>query len=256
MAFKRILVVSDNESILSEFIKIIQSDDSLSAGRIFDFACHPNNKLLTQKEILGYTIQPLNLKDSLEAVVERYDLIISAHCKQLFPKQLVESRRCINIHPGYNPYNRGWYPQVFSIINGLPLGATIHEIDAELDHGAIIDQEQLELHAWDTSLTAYNRVQQLEILLLKKSLPHILNDTYETREPTEEGNLNLKKDFEDLLEIKPEELVTFQQAIDTMRALSHPPFKNAYFYDSKTGTKVWLNLSLKKDENNDDKLKV
>jgi methionyl-tRNA formyltransferase len=196
----------------------------------------------------GRRVEPMSMKTEYETIVADYDLVISAHSKQIFPDGLVRGVPCINVHPGYNPFNRGWYPQVFSILNGLPLGATIHEIDEQLDHGGIIAQEKVELHAWDTSLTAYQRVQQMEIALVERYLPEIVAGTYKAVPPAEEGNLNLKKDFEALREINLQETVTFGEAINRLRALTHEPFSNAYFIDPATGERVWLKLSLEKDQ--------
>jgi methionyl-tRNA formyltransferase len=77
--------------------------------------------------------------------------------------------RCINIHPGLNPYNRGWYPQVFAINNGLPHGATIHEMDDKIDHGDIIYQKSVDIKLSDTSKTLYERVLDTEIFLFKEN---------------------------------------------------------------------------------------
>lgn len=248
MSYHSILVVSDNEEIVAEFIKLLDSNPKLTEDRTFDFACFPKHAALVNKSIMGRTMQPLNIKEEYENVLKKYDLVFSAHCKQIFPGQLVSQVKCINLHPGYNPFNRGWYPQVFSILNGLTLGATLHEIDEKLDHGAIIDQEIVELKSDDTSLSAYKRVQQQEFKLLERSLESILAGTYKTTKPNEEGNLNLKSDFEALREIPLDEEVTFGEAIDRLRALTHPPFNNAYFIDPKTGDRIWLKLSLEREE--------
>ncbi len=85
---------------------------------------------------------PICLKECDNSFFDKYILFISLHCKQIFPQRLTDNYRCINIHPGYNPYNRGWFPQVFSILNKNTAGVTIHEIDQELDHGPIIYQEK------------------------------------------------------------------------------------------------------------------
>ncbi len=249
MPYISILVVSDNEVIVSEFIKLLNASPLLLANRSFRFACYPKHESLVNKKISGYTIEPLDMKTEYDSIIAKHDLVISAHCKQIFPSPLVTRVKCINIHPGYNPYNRGWYPQVFSILNGLPLGATIHEIDEELDHGKIIDREKVQLQASDTSLSAYERVQKTEIKLLERNLKKILEDTYKTFTPEEEGNVNFKKDFEALREIKLDEQVTFKQAIDRLRALSHPPFKNAYFVDQVTNERIWVRVDLEKDSN-------
>jgi methionyl-tRNA formyltransferase len=189
-------------------------------------------------------IASTDIKTSYPRLIEEHDLIISAHCKQLFPEPLVEARRCINIHPGLNPHNRGWYPQVFCILNGLPLGATIHEIDAQLDHGPIIDQMQVALYPWDTSLEAYNRVRQAEAVLLDRSIDKILDDTYVPRPPATEGNVNYRKDFNALCRLDLDERLTLGQAIDRLRALTHGSFENAYFIDPATNKKVFVRISL------------
>jgi methionyl-tRNA formyltransferase len=248
MGYKSILVVSDNEVILAAFTQYLQESPELAADRTFTFVCGPKHDALQGKVFGGYTINPLSMKTEYEPIISTYDLVISAHSKQIFPEALVKAVTCINIHPGYNPYNRGWFPQVFSILNGLPLGATIHEIDEQLDHGRIIAQEKVPVHAWDTSLSAYNRVQELEIQLLRQYLPQILNGTYKAFPPKEEGNLNLKKDFDALREIDLNQTLTFREAIDKLRALSHAPFRNAYFIDPDTGKRVWIGVELEKDE--------
>lgn len=244
--FRSILVISDNEAILREFTRLI-GEEKLRDSRTLAFACHYNNAALRGRTINGHRIEPLDVKADPARISRDYDLVISAHCKQLFPAALTKACTCINIHPGLNPHNRGWYPQVFSILNHLPLGATIHEIDEQLDHGRIIDQEEVEVHPSDTSLSAYERVQQAEFRLLKKNLPSILDHTYATTEVKGEGNLNLKRDFEQLREINLDEKVTFGEAIDRLRALTHPPFKNAYFIDPKTQKKIWVQVTLEEE---------
>ncbi|MGB0918891.1 MAG: dTDP-4-amino-4,6-dideoxyglucose formyltransferase, partial [Flavobacteriales bacterium] len=162
--------------------------------------------------------------------------------------ELVQAVRCINVHPGLNPYNRGWFPQVFSILNGLPTGATIHEIDEELDHGNIIAQQEVENNVWDTSIDIYNRVLQQELKLLEAHLPQILEDNYKTFEPNEEGNLNLKKDFNALCELDIEKVQRVGDTIDQLRALTHGEYQNAYFFDPKTGKKVYVSIRLETKE--------
>src|SRR5688572_12038992 len=167
---KHVLVISDNEPILRFFIGLLDEMSETVADITFVFACAPWDEALKGKKIGAYTVGSVNVKKDYESIINTYDLVISAHCKQLFPATLISGVTCINIHPGLNPYNRGWYPQVFSIINGLPLGATLHEIDEDIDHGAIIDQEKVEVEAWDTSIDAYNKVLQAEQVILRRSL--------------------------------------------------------------------------------------
>jgi methionyl-tRNA formyltransferase len=223
----RILIISDNNQIKSEIKNIFEK-----------------NKLKVEiQESIN-----INLKNDLfiQYLISEYDLIISAHCKKIFPKKLVESVRCINIHPGYNPYNRGWYPQVFSIINNLPIGATIHEMDENLDSGYIISQSQVEIKETDNSLDVYNRVFEKEIELFNNNFDIIINNKYQKNKPINEGNLNKISDFKKLCKIDINQVGTFKEHIDILRALTHGDFKNA-FYENKNGEKIFIKIYLEKD---------
>jgi dTDP-4-amino-4,6-dideoxyglucose formyltransferase len=233
----RVLVISDNRQLVERFRALLESELSDLQPR-FDFACSPFSDFLTK----------LDVRSEWESLVGRYDLVISLHCKQLFPAAMVMAIRCVNVHPGLNPWNRGWYPQVFGIINKLPMGATIHEIDEELDHGAIIDQVEIPVEAHETSLDVYERALDAELLMLRRSLRNIVDGSYVARAPAEEGNLNLRRDFEALRKIDREELGTFGDFIDRLRALTHGDFRNAYFIDD-VGRRVYIRCVLDLDEN-------
>jgi methionyl-tRNA formyltransferase len=237
-ASSNVLVITDNVYLAQKFREIVAAKAEL-AQTTFHYAC----SAASTTAMATHGIAPVHVRTEWPQLVAAYDLIISAHCKQLFPAEMVTAVRCVNIHPGLNPYNRGWFPQVFSILNKLPLGATIHEIDAELDHGALIVQLPVPVYAYDTSLTAYNRVQAAELELVDKHIVAIVNGTYATRQPATEGNLNLKKDFNRLLELNLEEVLTMRQAIDRLRALTHGEYRNAYFLD-EAGRKVYVNIVL------------
>ena len=177
-------------------------------------------------------------------IIENYQLVISVHCFQFFPKKLVESVRCINIHPGYNPINRGWYPQVFAIINNLPIGATIHEMDEKLDNGGIIAQDFVPMYKWDTSKSIYDRVLEKEIELFDSNFGKIMDRTYITTMPKGDSNFFTKADFNKLLEIKLDEKGDFEMFYDKLRSLSHGNYKNAYFLDKESGRKVFIRLDI------------
>jgi methionyl-tRNA formyltransferase len=241
--YNKLLVISDNSFLIAAFHKLTRQFDGLSV----DYACSGSNIALLNDPTLQVNIKAIDVKKEYESLVGAYELIFSLHCKQMFPIELVGLVKCINVHPGYNPYNRGWFPQVFSILNKLPAGATIHEIDALLDHGPIIARKQVSVNSWDTSFDIYNRVQQSEVELIKENLESILQGTYSTFEPEEEGNINLKKDFNELCKLNLNEVTTLGNAIDCLRALTHGKYSNAYYLDAKTGKKVFVKISLGKE---------
>ncbi len=249
MAFKNIIIISDNFQLCETFIEVVLSKN-LSLSN-FTFAYSYNNLKISDDFIKGnIKAFPINVKQDYPSIIKKYDLVISVHCKQLFPAELVKAVKCINIHPGLNPYNRGWFPQVFSIVNKLPLGATIHEIDEDLDHGSIIAQKEVPVYSFDTSLSAYNRVQAAEIALLNTHIESILSGQYSTIQANSEGNLNLMKDFNALCKLEIEKQQTIGETIDLLRALTHGEYKNAYFFDPNSGKRIFVSISLETDEQN------
>jgi methionyl-tRNA formyltransferase len=243
--FKQVLIISDNPTLVAGFKEIIKQPEYDSFQ--FAYRCSKGSEESLSKA-LGAEVSSVRVKSNWQELANQFGLIISLHCKQLFPAELVQAVRCVNVHPGLNPYNRGWFPQVFSILNGLPTGATIHEIDEELDHGNIIAQAEVENNVWDTSIDIYNRVLQMELELLKQYLLKILKGDYETFEPSEEGNLNLKKDFDALCELDLAKNQSIGETIDLLRALTHGEYQNAFFMDPKTGKKVYVSIRLESKE--------
>ena len=190
-------------------------------------------------------IPRLIVKEHVGFILDNYDLVVSIHCKQFFPKELVSSLRCINVHPGYNPENRGWFPHVFSILNGKKAGVTIHEMDEYLDHGPIIVQEEYIIQSWDTSATIYQKLLEIERTLLLAFFDRILQNDYVAELPSE-GNVNYLKDYNALKELELDHVGTLGEHIDKLRALTHPPYQNAYFYD-QDGQKVFIRVELTKE---------
>lgn len=239
----KVLIIIDNVIQYDRILKVINNFNLKDVD--FDFR-HSSVKsaIWEHPDFKNQVHKIIDVKNDLQTIINQFDLVISVHCFQMFPKELVSTVRCINIHPGYNPINRGWYPQVFAIVNHLPIGATIHEMDEKLDNGSIIAREFVEIYSWDTSETIYNRVLEKEIELFNSNFTSIILNKYKLISPESEGNLFLKKDFNKLCEIDLNECTTYGDCIDRLRALSHGDYLNAYFIDEITGKKVFLKLDL------------
>ena len=235
----KICVFTDNSYIYEGFSALLPRFKE----HTFDFFYSPWNRGFSPRE----NFRPLRLKDQGRDFYESYDLFLSLHSKQLFPTELVENHLCINVHPGLNPFNRGWFPQVFSILNGLPCGVTIHKMDAELDHGPILWQEEVPLLASDTSKDIYDRILKKELELLENHLGDLLAGNFSLTPMPHEGNINYKADFDALCRIDRDEPATYGAVIDRLRALTHAPYENAYFIDDD-GKKVYVGITLRKED--------
>ena len=240
---KRIFVVTDNKIIFDEFKRIIDCKENITV----EYFCSPKSVKAFEYEISCNQINPIIINENVDFFIENYELGISCHSKQLFPAKLVNSVLCVNIHPGLNPYNRGWFPQVFSIINGLPIGATIHVMDEEIDHGDIIIQNEVKINSYESSLDVYNKIQAKEIELFSEVVDDILGNTFERTKPKSQGNYNSIQNYKKICEINLDQKVTMEEAINYLRAMTHPPYKNSYFID-KDGNKVFVSIELEKKE--------
>jgi methionyl-tRNA formyltransferase len=241
----RILLISDIGFQIEHFKQLFEKHNCSEFASL-EVHCSPGSE--NELTNLKPEVTSLNINENKDHISSSFDLIVSYHCRQLFPKEVVNSVRCINIHPGFNPHNRGWYPGVFSISNGLPAGATIHEIDEKIDNGPIIVQKQINIIPEDTSGTVYPKIIQAEYDLLEDWFLRLIKGDYSTFLPDDKGNLNFKKDYYALQQIDLNENLTMKQAIDRLRALTHPPYQNAYFIDEQTGDKIFVSVDLKREK--------
>ena len=236
MGNNKIFVLTDNLQQYISFKKIIERK---KINNLFYFYCSPGNITLKDK------LEEININEHYQNIINEFQMAFSIHSKQLFPKVLVSSLLCINVHPGHNPENRGWYPQVFSIIENKIIGATIHVMDEKLDNGPIIGRKEVEKYIWDTSESLYNRVLKAEIELLDKHLISIINNDFSTFLPEKSGRLYLKKDFNNLCEF--EFNAEFSSFYNRIRALSHGEHNNAYFVDPETKKKIFFKIEIIKE---------
>lgn len=238
------LVLCDNAALLEPVMEISRR----RAIKPIAFACSHRTSKECRRLAAAMNIPRLNITTGGQAVIEDFDVIISMHCTQIFPVELLTKVRCINFHPGLNPYNRGWYPQVFSILNGQPFGITIHEMDAKIDHGPIIYQEEIPIHCYETSEDVYTKVLKREIELFDDWLEKLVSRNYETAKPSHAGNYNSRADFEALKVIDLDKTCTPRIFIDLLRAMTFRPYQNAYFIDDKTGLKQFVRIEIEPEK--------
>lgn len=235
---KPILVVSDNP-VLAEFTVKCLQDEKLPFALFFtrNFRTGHAMRKIGAKKI------DLDNQKILSEIVSRYELVISIHCTKIFPKEIFERIPSYNVHPGFNPHNRGWFPHVFSIINKHPAGVTIHKIDSVIDSGEIWKQVEVKIEMKDSSFNVYSKIIESEKELLKEFLKLIASGgSLKFAKLNKIGNYNSKEDYNKLCELDLMNRDTLKNHIDLLRALTHPPFKNAYFID-ENNEKVYVEIN-------------
>jgi methionyl-tRNA formyltransferase len=155
----------------------------------------------------------------------------------LFPKG------CINLHPAFLPYNRGAYPNVWSILEKSPAGVTLHYIDEGLDTGDVIAQEKVMVEMTDTGGTLYRKLELAAVELFKQTWPSIESGAVQRRpQATETGTRHRRSDVDAIDEIDLGKTYRAEDLINLLRARTFPPYRGAYFRHN--GRKIYLRLEL------------
>ena len=103
-----------------------------------------------------------------------YMRLLSRDFIQAFPDRIV------NIHPSLLPAFPGLDAQRQAIEYGVKIsGCTVHFVDEDLDHGAIILQKAVEVKDDDTPETLAARILEYEHALYVEALRKIVSEKYE-----------------------------------------------------------------------------
>jgi methionyl-tRNA formyltransferase len=160
------------------------------------------------------------------------DLIVSAGFRHIVPDDIlaVPDLGAVNLHNSYLPYNRGANANVWSILDDHPAGVSMHYMTAETDAGPIIDRREVSIRPDDDARTLYERLEDAHVEQFAAHWPAIRDDTAGTVEQDPDGGTHhYKCEFTDLWRLDRDETTTVGRLLDRLRALTFPPYKNAYF---------------------------
>jgi methionyl-tRNA formyltransferase len=173
------------------------------------------------------------------------DMAVSVLFRNILRKPFLDlfPKGCINLHPAYLPYNRGNYPNVWSIVEKTPAGVTLHYIDEGLDTGDIIAQEKVVVDITDTGGTLYRKLEIAALELFQRAWPGIeLGNAPRKPQGAEPGTSHRRADVGAIDEIDLQRMYRAEDLINLLRARTFPPYRGAYFrHDSK---KIYLSLEL------------
>ncbi len=165
-----------------------------------------------------------------------FGYILKPNLLRLFPQGV------INLHPAYLPYNRGAYPNVWSIVDQTPAGVTMHYVDNGVDTGDIISQQRLPVEPTDTGGSLYSKLEQACVALFKDTWPRVRSGQVTRRPQSAEGTVHRVRDVEFLDKIDLEQTYTARQLIDILRARTFSPYPGAYF--EVDGRRIYVRLEL------------
>jgi len=227
--------------------------------RLAGLLVHPKEKARFREEILSLCSLPseriIEWKKGMD--LDQFacfwnefskSLLLSVNFGYLFPgKFLSRFSMALNLHTGFLPWNRGSHPNVWPFLDGSPAGVTLHEMVEEVDAGRIIFQEKVEIQPDDDAKSLYQKLEDLSPTVLEKGLGGLLEGSAIPFVPSEKGSHHTHRDFRELCTIEMEENFSGAQWIARMKALSFPPFRNAFFFEG--GKKIYMEASFFQGEN-------
>ena len=101
----------------------------------------------------------------------KIEFIISYGYKYLITKDIIDifKGKIINLHISFLPFNRGYYPNLWSHLEGSPSGVTIHFINEHIDGGEILLQKKVKIDPQKHSFLSFYLILRKEIEILLKS---------------------------------------------------------------------------------------
>ncbi len=166
-----------------------------------------------------------------------------------FPKILsneviLSSKNSINLHLSYLPFNRGKNPNIWSIIESTPCGATIHKIDQKIDTGSIYARKKILPTLIDTGESTYIKCNEAGYKLFIKYWDKIKKNKLK---PFKQNNklktFHLSKDFKNLGFIDLDKKYKAKEIINILRAKTFKSFDSAYFIHKKRKIEIRVKLN-------------
>lgn len=207
---------------------------------IYEWLCDRES---TTVQALVTTTDQLDLVERLEP-----EMLVAAGFGEILPPAILDvpDRGCINVHPGYLPHTRGYNPNVWSIIKDLPAGVSIHYMEEEVDAGDVLARRKVESSFEDTGKTLYKRMERAAVTLFKETWPAIESDEIDPiRQDDAKATSHMKQEFLDLCELDPNAEYEVKELLDVLRALTYPPFDNAYL--DVDGERYFVEVEINKE---------
>ena len=108
------------------------------------------------------------------------DVIFSFYYRKMIPAGVLAlaPQGAFNMHGSYLPHFRGRAPTNWAVLKGATqTGATLHEMTARADAGAILDQQAVPILPDDTAEQVFDKVSVAAEIVLGRTLPALIAGT-------------------------------------------------------------------------------
>lgn len=186
MTNPRIVILASGSGTIAQAIFDAQHSGELKAEIAGVISDQAGAKVLERAEVAGITTQIITVaenradwdKEIISALTDlKPDLVVSAGFMRILSADCVSKFKIVNSHPALLPL----FPGAHAVRDALAAGATktgttIHWVDAGVDTGAIIAQEEVEITPSDTEESLHERIKIVERRLYVATLQKLLTD--------------------------------------------------------------------------------
>lgn len=163
----------------------------------------------------------------LNDVYDIDDLIfLSTEFDRIVKPEKFKSESLYNIHFSLLPKYKGVYTCVLPILNGEEkTGVTFHKIRAGIDTGEIIDQEELEIKAEDSSFDLYQKLITLGTEVVIRNLNNVVCRNVKAKQQEKKGSTYYSRDAIDYNNLMLDVNCTAFQIQNQIRAFCFRPYQ-------------------------------
>ena len=197
-------------------MRIIHAGEGALANRV-RFA------LYMQADDIVEVTTPEQLSAALPA-----DWLVSSGYRYRVPDDVLDAvpNNC-NVHTAMLPFGRGANPNVWVIANGEPAGVTIHRMVTELDAGPVYAQFKVPTWFDDDGKSLHDRLIYVADDLFYCTWPKMRRGEIIATPQVGPATVHRVADMHALGQIDLNATTTWADAINTLRALTFPPYHTA-----------------------------
>lgn len=174
-----------------------------------------DNELLRMGSDLGFVVESAR-PQSPTALSVHYGAILTS-------SRLAEYEAAYNLHPGFLPWGRGYFPVFWAIWANEPAGATLHQMTEVVDSGPIVERRSVDLFPDDTGYSVHERVRSAERELFLTWWPRLVTGVRPSTLPQEGGGSHhARVEFERLRDQADWSSLSAEDLARLVRALTFP----------------------------------
>lgn len=226
---KKVLLCIDNRVGYEVLLHLADSPTAEIVGVIV----HPEETALFHHEIRQYcaekSVQIWDIHRARERFVEeiavlRPDYLVSIYFDYILDNRFLElpTIEPVNLHPGYLPFNKGFYYYVWAVLEGTPAGVSIHRMEAGADAGDLISQARVRINPHDTGDVIYRAHEDEAIRLFKGTWPALAAGQHKHLPQRHGGTRKKISETVSLTRLDAYESTTVIDLINRLRVLTFP----------------------------------